>query len=739
MTYAKNRRQKKIKGISLPDLTINSFKGINTSIKNQRDLPHGTAVDSLNWITGVSKDSQGQVYGDHIELRRGMALLGTTRQTGNGHISGIGVGILSTGIEVPFYTFTNKLYYYNSVLADTADTTLVIPTTAQNDDFAVNGYSNLAGTMLYVSSPNSGVYKIPVANPTSPLTLSSAIQGYFKINQNRTFMWNTYSPSSLVKDTTDVAVSYVDKTQLSQYASSGNTTTQGTGDGVIKLFTNTLALGGGQTIFGLSIGGAVASALTISAITQAASGKVTTTAPHGLTQGQQITFWSVGGMTQLNNVITVVSSVVDSTNFTIPINTSAYSAFSGSGSVALAEVFLDNYDGTLTSNLGGTGTINYSTRVYSITFNTAPINTSPINFKYYWEDSLTQGIFDFTFSGTRTNGQGSIFTQFDGSGALYAVWPIADVEYCFHTLKVYQLQLTSNDTNANNLVYRQNVGIPYWRAAWPTGDGIVYLDIFNQVQPKIRALELTQATTNTNPTITPVSLSDALDISGYGFDKCVVFEFGDYYMVFAKNTTNGVVDSANDICFLYNKISGFWDILDYKAACAAIYNGTLLLGDSISPNVFTVFSGYDDDGDVITNHWKESPNNLGIEGQKSFMKFRVRGKIQRSQKIDVYFSYDGGNPIKVYTITGTGTGVNLGNQTTVGSYTVGSKIYGGGGTISAFSFEVEFPVGSPRFEYVQVMFQATDIGWAEIDEYAYMDNRFKSQRTLPGNIASPIT
>jgi hypothetical protein len=121
------------------------------------------------------------------------------------------------------------------------------------------------------------------------------------------------------------------------------------------------------------------------------------------------------------------------------------------------------------------------------------------------------------------------------------------------------------------------------------------------------------------------------------------------------------------------------------------------------------------------------------------MKFKVRGKIQRSQSIQVWFSYDGGNPVLAYTINGTGAGVNQGNPTTVGSYTVGSKIYGGGGTIQAFPFEIEIPVGSPRFEYVQVKFVATNVGWAEIDEYAYMDNRFKSQRTLPNNIANPLT
>ena len=86
MAYSANRKSKKIKGVSIPDLTVSSFKGLNTSIKNQKNLPLGTAVASNNWLTGVSKDSEGQVYGDHIELRRGTALLGQTRQAGNGYV-----------------------------------------------------------------------------------------------------------------------------------------------------------------------------------------------------------------------------------------------------------------------------------------------------------------------------------------------------------------------------------------------------------------------------------------------------------------------------------------------------------------------------------------------------------------------------------------------------------------------------------------------------------------------------
>lgn len=526
MAVQKNKKLKALKGQSIPDVRVSSFGGLNTSIQNTRDLPSGTAVSSMNWITGTSQNSEGKVYGDHIELRRGFALLGQTRQTGNGHISGMGVGILESGVEVPFYTFNNFLYYYNAAINDTANTTLVLPVQSINDDFAVNNYNNLAGAMIYVSSKNSGVFKIPVANPTSPITLSVPIQGYFKIDQNRTFMWNTFSPSANVKDTTDVAISYVDKTQVSQY-NQGATKTQGTGDGTTKTFSNTVAMVGGNTIFGLTVAGVIATPVSITGITLGSPTTITAPA-HGLTQGQEITLYGIVGTTQLNNVITVVGSVVDANTITVPIDSTSYTPYSSGGDVGLVELFSDNYDGTMTSNLGGSGTVNYATGAYSVTFTTAPVNGTPIDLQYYREDSTSQGIFDFTFSAPRTNGQGSIFTQFNGSGALMAVWPIADVEYCFHFLSVFQLQLTSDDTQANNLLYRQNIGVPYWRSAWPTGEGIIYLDIFNNVNPRINVLELTAATTNVNPAIEPNPISLALDLSQYDFSGCVIFEFGDY-------------------------------------------------------------------------------------------------------------------------------------------------------------------------------------------------------------------
>src|SRR5258705_9953265 len=78
----------------IPDFTVSQFGGLNTVIKDTKTLKPGIAVDSLNWTTAK--------YGDHIELRRGQALLGETRVDGAGKITGLGVGVRYDGGMFPF-------------------------------------------------------------------------------------------------------------------------------------------------------------------------------------------------------------------------------------------------------------------------------------------------------------------------------------------------------------------------------------------------------------------------------------------------------------------------------------------------------------------------------------------------------------------------------------------------------------------------------------------------------------
>jgi hypothetical protein len=140
----------------------------------------------------------------------------------------------------------------------------------------------------------------------------------------------------------------------------------------------------------------------ISAITNANPGQVTS-AGHGLSNGAQVRFIGVGGMTQLNgNIYTV--TVVDANNFTIGVNTIPYGTYTSGGiwinqpgaqiapgSVVIvigsgggAITFTDQGNGTLTSpTAGNSGIINYMTGAVTLTTTAAAGTATTATMNYY--------------------------------------------------------------------------------------------------------------------------------------------------------------------------------------------------------------------------------------------------------------------------------------------------------------------------------------------------------------------
>lgn len=627
--------------MQIPNYTISEFSGLNTSIKDIKTLKRGVSPDSLNWLTGR--------YGDHIELRGGYALLGATRNTGAGKITGMGIGTRYDGVNIPFFSYARSIKYYSVSTDDTVEVgTNLLPAGASGEDVWFAPYQNLAGSFVYLGSPNSGIYKIPAANPGSAVdqSVNSYRFGVFKVGQGRAFAGQRNGTTAGNQDKTGLYLSYIDKALLSSFTQVTGEA-YGTGDGVTKTFTHTLA--------------AISAPKTAMYI-----------------------------------------SVTDAT-----------------------ETFIDDRNGNMVGNLGGTGTVNYATGAVSVTFNTAPANPQAITCSYYHETATSTGILDFSGS---SNGQGKSFRQDSGGASFMAIHPINNVEYCFHLLKTWQLTTALDDTASTNLEYR-NVGIPYPKAAFPTPDGIIMADVSRLTEPKFRRLQIAPNTTNL--TIEPLSISDALDLTPYAFDYCVAFRFGDYEMFAFQEKTNGVANTFNSKMLVRNVFSNSWDLVDFYISHLAEYSGTLLGGDSISNNVYTLFSGYDDDGDVIPNYWTSGDMNLGTDRLKTCRKLTVQGLIQSQQSIVVSFAYDGGAFTEVYTIAGTGSYVDTGVNTVIGGTVIGSQVIGGGGGATAHPYEVEFPINSDRFENVRVKFEAQDVGYVSVNEFTFTDIRDKGEKKIP--------
>ena len=87
----------------IPEFTVPTFHGLNTSSRISKSQ---AGSSSNNWITGK--------YGDHLELRRGSQLLGQTRETGAGIVTGLRVGTKNNGRQIPLFAYGKKAKYYDT-------------------------------------------------------------------------------------------------------------------------------------------------------------------------------------------------------------------------------------------------------------------------------------------------------------------------------------------------------------------------------------------------------------------------------------------------------------------------------------------------------------------------------------------------------------------------------------------------------------------------------------------------
>ena len=388
------------------------------------------------------------------------------------------------------------------------------------------------------------------------------------------------------------------------------------------------------------------------------------------------------------------------------------------------EVFTDDYNGVLTGSLGSTGTINYTSGVFTTTASGAG------TVDYQWENSNTNGLGDFTKSGTRTAGQGFVFRQDDAGGSAQGVGVYGDVLYCLHVLRTWQLAITTTDTGATNLPYRDKVGIPNHRAYVPTGQGIYYVDDANSNDTQLRLLTLEQLSNLVKPKSvskrTTKGIILGVDLSNYNFDQAAMVEWGDYILCACRRNNS----AANDRVLIYNQKTGAISWRDYYVSCFAIKNGLVYAGDSVSNNVYELFSGFDDDDSLdSSNFWETELSDLQVDELKKVKKLRLQGLIGVDQGYDVYASIDNGAFTKRGSISVNGSYVDKGNAVLIGSNGVGVNILGGGsGRVNAYNYEHAISLRLDKFSEVKLRFVATGIGYLSINKYEWFNILRMGQR-----------
>lgn len=380
-----------------------------------------------------------------------------------------------------------------------------------------------------------------------------------------------------------------------------------------------------------------------------------------------------------------------------------------------SETFTDQGDGTLDGSLGGTGTINYTTGAWDITFASAQ-GSGAITADYTYETPANGGVADFRYTGAgRLAGEG--FTIFQGKNADPIVTVVAfdGVIYAFHERSIWFTDIADNDTSIENKIFRNNSGTNSLNGALATGDGIVYVDTALGEKVVIRLMQYNDISSR----VIPKALSDNLNLENFSFSGSFVSEFGDFWTVFCKDPDN----SYNETMWLYNKKWELWDKVDLLAANAVIHNNGFYVGSSVNLNVYQMFSGFDDDESVIEGSWTSNDWTLNEEERKKCKKFVVEGDMAESQELIVEMSFDGDDFFQIGTIAGTSEYVDADSTTEYGLAMYGDQEYGSGETVTASRYMRKFRLPSDKFYRVRVRFRTESFGYLNVRMYIYDDIR----------------
>lgn len=373
------------------------------------------------------------------------------------------------------------------------------------------------------------------------------------------------------------------------------------------------------------------------------------------------------------------------------------------------EVVRDTGIGTLTGNLGATGTINYITGDWAITFVVPPANAvNNITCTYQWEMSNNKGVTDFSYSSTRVPLEGFILNQSEGGDFIQTVIPYDGKFYSLKNRTVYELTIDGTDTTFNNVVFRRNIGLEYWRSAVSTGRGIVFMDTSNLEQPKLTIL----AKNITGDNLEPQTLCNGFDFSYYRWDACAMDTFGEY-IVFSGRSQDS---ATNNKLFFYNIRKDTVDILPYETKTLAPNAGLLYIGDTITDNVYQILSGFDDDEGTIENYWISKDDTFNTEDLKKVKRFRIKGLITRDQILEIYISYDNDAYTLVGTIRGDGTYVDASETFAIGESGIGLAAIGGDSDIlDGYNYYAEIKLSTPKFRKRTIKLQATGIGYVSVN------------------------
>ena len=158
-----------------------------------------------------------------------------------------------------------------------------------------------------------------------------------------------------------------------------------------------------------------------------------------------------------------------------------------------------------------------------------------------------------------------------------------------------------------------------------------------------------------------------------------------------------------------------------------------------SVNVYTLFSGTDDNQSYIGNYWEGSIDNLGYEGLKRVVELTIEGEVGPEQVGKIMLSVDRSPFVEVrspsdidnslHAIHGSGDYVDQSQSVSVGALTLGRGEVGGGSEgLTAYHYRRTFRILLGKFEMVKFRIEALELGYLSLTELMFDDIRLKWRR-----------
>jgi hypothetical protein len=391
-----------------------------------------------------------------------------------------------------------------------------------------------------------------------------------------------------------------------------------------------------------------------------------------------------------------------------------------------------DFTGNATSASDGTGTVNFMTGAYNVTFTAT--TTGSVTSDYQWEDSNANGVTDFTKSATRLAGEGFVVRQDAGGDAIKTVIPYDGSYFSMKERSVYKFTLDVADTNPTNELIRTNIGVSSINAAVGTSAGIVFMNTNNSTEPELNILSRNPFGDNftTEPLFAHFAFEDYTytDVALENWDRFIVIACKD------EKTENDTVL----LCDIRTKIV---DPISYDVRCFTKDDGLLYGGSPFNTTSYELFTGFDDMDQVVTNSWESSLDKFGSDTLKKTKRLRFGGEIALDQTVDVYLSKDNGDYQQVGTILGTGGYVDYSSSHAIGTTMIGNNTVGGDATVPVYRFLAELKIRVGKFRARQIKFVATGIGYVHFhmmedhDVWLYQDKlprnyRLKQNVSLDG-------